>query len=124
MRFGIWVNPRREEGCAVVSLVYLDRLLKRHPWITVGPLTCHRLVLVSVVLAIKFWDDTYYSNSFYSKVGGVQLKDLNNLEKTYLQLLDYRLCVDPREYEEYRGIIMKAAQLPAPGGKSIAPGAA
>lgn len=111
------------EGCAVVSLVYLDRLLKRHPWITVGPLTCHRLVLVSVVLAIKFYDDTYYSNSFYAKVGGVQLKDLNNLERIYLQLIEYRLCVDPREYDEYHGIMMKAAQLPVAAGKHPAPSA-
>ncbi|CAK0868983.1 unnamed protein product [Prorocentrum cordatum] len=29
-------------------------------------------------------------------VGGLALKELNALEKTYLQLLDYKLFVDPQ----------------------------
>lgn len=100
-------------SCAVVSLVYLDRLIKRHPWIQVSPLTCHRLLLTSVVVAIKFYDDTYYSNAFYGKVGGLALKELNSLEKTYLQLIDYKLFVDPQEFQMYTGIILKAVQMDA-----------
>jgi len=98
-------------SCAVVSLVYLDRLIKRRPWIQVSPLTCHRLLLTSVVIAVKFYDDTYYSNAFYGKVGGLALKELNALEKTYLQLIDYKLFVDPQEFQMYTGIILKAMQL-------------
>jgi len=100
-------------SCAVVSLVYLDRLTKRHPWIQVSPLTCHRLLLTSVVIAIKYYDDTYYSNAFYGKVGGLALKELNALEKTYLQLLDYKLFVDPQEFQMYTGIILQATQMAA-----------
>ncbi|CAK0840501.1 unnamed protein product [Prorocentrum cordatum] len=95
-------------GCVVLSLVYLDRLIKRHRWIAVSPLTCHRLVLTSIVVAIKFYDDTYFSNKFYSQVGGVSLTELNYLERQFLGLVDFKLCVEPREYELYRDILLKA----------------
>jgi hypothetical protein len=96
-------------GCLITSLLYIDRLIKRRPLVVVSRLSCHRLMLVAIVLAIKFHDDTYYSNAFYAKVGGVQLKEFNSLERKFLQLIEWKLHVDDEEYNLYRSIICKAA---------------
>ena len=46
----------------------------------ISRLNIHRLVITAVMLAVKFFDDIYYSNAHYAKVGGVQLKEINDLE--------------------------------------------
>mmetsp|Transcript_38332 Transcript_38332/g.109986 ORF Transcript_38332/g.109986 Transcript_38332/m.109986 type:complete len:285 (+) Transcript_38332:55-909(+) len=48
--------------CYVVALVYMDRLIKRNPIIVVSALSCHRLMITSLVLAAKFQDDVFYGN--------------------------------------------------------------
>jgi len=95
--------------CYVLGLVYIDRLIKLRPNVVVSTLSCHRLLLCSMVLAAKFHDDCFYSNSFYAKVGGLKIEELNGLERKMLQLLDYKLLVQPEEFELYREILCKAA---------------
>ncbi|KAK3263423.1 hypothetical protein CYMTET_27770 [Cymbomonas tetramitiformis] len=63
------------------------------------PLSMHRLLLVCTMVAAKFCDDRHYSNALYSKVGGVEVKELNHLELTVLSVLGFRMCVKPSELE-------------------------
>eukprot|EP00445_Apocalathium_hangoei_P006527 CAMPEP_0203864294 /NCGR_PEP_ID=MMETSP0359-20131031/14676_1 /ASSEMBLY_ACC=CAM_ASM_000338 /TAXON_ID=268821 /ORGANISM="Scrippsiella Hangoei, Strain SHTV-5" /LENGTH=243 /DNA_ID=CAMNT_0050782003 /DNA_START=60 /DNA_END=791 /DNA_ORIENTATION=+ len=96
--------------CFVLALVYIDRMTKKHPDIVVGHLTCHRIVLCSMMLSAKFQDDVFYKNTFYGKVGGLALAEVNALEKHMLQMMDYRLHVMPEEFELYRSLLCKAAE--------------
>ncbi|CAK0824010.1 unnamed protein product [Prorocentrum cordatum] len=102
-------HTRCSSGCLVVSLLYIDRLIKRHPaYVVVSPLSCHRLMLISIAIAVKFHDDTYYSNAFYAKAGGVQLKEFNALERKFLQLIEWNLHVEAKEYDLYDMILRSA----------------
>lgn len=94
--------------CFVLSLVYIDRIVKLHDEFTVSILNIHRLLITSVMLAAKFFDDVYYSNAFYVRVGGVRTKELNLLEWQFLALVDYHLFVAPREYDQYRKNVLAA----------------
>merc|ERR1719238_157854 len=85
--------------CFVLCLVYIDRIVKREPKFTICDLNIHRLLVTSVMLAAKFFDDVYYSNAYYAKVGGVRTQELNALEALFLKLIEYRLHVLPHEYE-------------------------
>lgn len=96
--------------CFVLAMIYIDRLIKRHPYVTVDRLSCHRLAICAMTLAAKFQDDEFYTNSFYAKVGGIQLEEINALEVKMLQLLDYRLHVSPAEFEGYRHVLNEAAE--------------
>ena len=55
-----------------------------------------------MVVAIKFYDDTFFDNEYYSKVGGISCVEMNLLEVEILQMLDYNLSVGSEEYEKYR----------------------
>jgi len=37
-------------------------------------------MLTAVVIATKYFDDNYYKNSFYAKLGGISLELLNEME--------------------------------------------
>jgi hypothetical protein len=56
-------------------------------------LKINRFLLASILLSIKYNDDDYYKNDYYSKVGGVAINELNKLEAELLDLLEYELYV-------------------------------
>lgn len=94
--------------CYVLGLVYLDRVVKRHQHVSFSHLSSHRMLVCSMMLAAKFQDDCFYSNTFYAKVGGLKVEELNRLENKMVQLLDYRLYVSAQEFELYHSILCKA----------------
>jgi hypothetical protein len=60
------------------------------------------------MVAAKFFDDVYYSNGYYARVGGVRLKEMNLLEVRLLDLLQWRLFVSPMEYQQYMNNVLLA----------------
>jgi hypothetical protein len=60
------------------------------------------------MVAAKFFDDVYYSNGYYARVGGVRLKEMNLLEVRLLDLLQWRLFVSPTEYQQYMNNVLLA----------------
>lgn len=99
--------------CFVLCLVYIDRIVKLHPDFTICSLNIHRLLVTSVMLAVKFFDDVYYSNAYYAKVGGVKTREVNILEGQFLQLIEWRLHVTPEEFDQYRAHVCNASGTPA-----------
>ena len=52
-------------------------------------------------MAIKFNEDVYFSNDFYSKVGGIPLSELDDLEYHFLILTNFNIYVSPELYQKY-----------------------
>jgi len=46
-------------SCYVVAYIYLDRFLRRRPALAVDSFNVHRLLITSVLTAVKFVDDMY-----------------------------------------------------------------
>ncbi|MDR3549492.1 MAG: hypothetical protein P4M11_14705 [Candidatus Pacebacteria bacterium] len=69
-----------------------------------------RLALTAIVLAIKYQEDSYRDNAFYSKVGGISLFELNCLEIEMLTLLRFELYVHPRLFRQYAEEIARNAE--------------
>lgn len=86
------------EECHVLSLVYLERLLKCNPRFVISELRVHRLLLAATIVAVKVQDDDYYSNGYYAKVGGVSRDELMMLEAELLQHIGWRAHVDEEEF--------------------------
>jgi Cyclin len=91
----------------IIALIYLDRLTTRNKEIVLNIYCIHRLFLVSLVVALKFFDDKYYKNAYYSKVGGIPNAELNELEVSFLVCLDFNLFVSTEEYENYYNSLMQ-----------------
>jgi len=96
------------DECFVMALVYIDRASKTNPSMTVCDLTIHRLLIIAVMIAAKFHDDLYYSNSYYAKVGGLNTREANALEAAWLKALGWNLFVSAQEYQLYHRIVCQA----------------
>mmetsp|Transcript_62048 Transcript_62048/g.108633 ORF Transcript_62048/g.108633 Transcript_62048/m.108633 type:complete len:253 (-) Transcript_62048:26-784(-) len=97
------------DTCLLVALMYMDRIIKKHPHIRVSNLSSHRLFATALVIAVKFNEDKYYSNAYYAKVAGLRLQEVNKLERRFLQLLDWKVIVQQEEYAMYFELITAAA---------------
>ena len=62
----------------------------------------YRLILTAVLVTSKFYNDVFYGNHFVAYVGGVCLQELNLLEASFLELVEWRVWVEPvAEFEVY-----------------------
>lgn len=86
-------------ACYVLGLLYLEKLLKKHPDIKLSPLSCHRLASTSLTVAVKFHDDVFHDNLYYAKIAGVKVAEFNALESRFIQLLDWKFKAQPDEYD-------------------------
>jgi hypothetical protein len=94
--------------CFVYAIIYVDRILRVNPRFKLSNLNVHRTFFTALVVASKFYDDEYYSNAWYGRVGGVGTRELNILEVSFMKLIQFRLVVTPKEYEMYLKSVERA----------------
>jgi hypothetical protein len=103
-------NSKINHSTIIVQLIYIDRICKMNN-VILTYYNIHKLILAAFVLAIKYNEDTYYSNIDYSKIGGVSVIELNNLEFQYLILIDFKLFVQTELFYKYYNDIMSLKDL-------------
>ena len=87
------------DSCYVIGLVYLMRISEK---ILVTEYNIHRLLLISFVLATKIYDDEYFENKYYAKIGGISNKEINSMELEFVELLEFNLFVKEVEFELWK----------------------
>ena len=60
-----------------------------------------RLILTAVLLTAKMYNDTYYTNQYVASVGGVSLQNINELERFFMLMIDWRLYITTEEFDHY-----------------------
>jgi len=87
--------------CFILALIYIDRLIEKNNFL-LTELNVHRVVITAILLAAKFFDDAYYNNAYYAKVGGVLVSELNGLEVDFLFRINFSLHVQPDVFSKYQ----------------------
>eukprot|EP01105_Mastigella_eilhardi_P015848 TRINITY_DN3628_c1_g1_i1.p1 TRINITY_DN3628_c1_g1~~TRINITY_DN3628_c1_g1_i1.p1 ORF type:complete len:308 (+),score=140.03 TRINITY_DN3628_c1_g1_i1:117-1040(+) len=88
-------------GMLVACLILLDRVLYKHPQFTLSYGNVYRLYLMCIVAAQKMYEDVFYTQTFYSRVGDVALEEMDLLETELLKLLQFELWIGNDVYVEY-----------------------
>jgi hypothetical protein len=57
----------------------------------VNQFNIHRLFLTATAVAHKFWEDECYGNNHIAKIAGINVKELNLLERDFLKGIEWRL---------------------------------
>lgn len=57
-----------------------------------------RVILTTVLLCSKFYNDVYYSNEQVGYVGGIHFLEMNLLEAYFLKVIEFRLFIDEIEF--------------------------
>lgn len=80
------------------ALAILGRLERLDGRLRISAYNMHRLLITSVMISAKFLDHAWYSSKYYARVGGIStVAEMNGLEITMLQLLDFRIFLPLNE---------------------------
>ena len=89
-----------EKNIIILGLIYIDRICDINR-LRLTNYNIHRILFISILIALKYNEDSIYSNKYYSEVAGVSLKELNSMESSFLELLDFKLYVSEEEFKKY-----------------------
>lgn len=83
---------------SLVALLLVSRMLSRHPYFPLCALNAYRLLLTAFMTVTKAFSDRFYNNGLWARFGGVDVSELNRLEKAFLLLLDHRCFFTLEEF--------------------------
>jgi len=86
----------------VYSLILIDRLRKKQPTFRLTRQNVFYLITVGALVSEKVCEDCAPNGliSFFSRIAACSVADLNHLEITFLQLLDFHVSVKGDEFDE------------------------
>ena len=89
-----------ERSTLIISLIYIDRFCNKAK-VTLTHYNIHRILFSSILMGIKFNEDNFYDNKYYSQIAGVKLKELKVLEYNFIKMLNCELYVSRYLYDKY-----------------------
>lgn len=75
----------------ITGLCYLDNFF-------ISNKNIKKLILLSLMISTKFYEDYFHNNEHWAFLGGIDIKILNNLEKTYLMNVNYKLIISEEKF--------------------------
>ena len=89
-----------EKNTLILALIYIDRLCKIGK-ILLTNYNIYRILFSALILAIKYNEDKYFDNEYYSQIAGIKMEELKNIEYNFLSLCDFNVFVDEETFEKY-----------------------
>ena len=96
-----------EDATLISAIIILDRFCKKQK-IILTEFNVHKLLFVSVLIAIKSYEDKYFTNTFYAKICGIQTEVLNKLEYEFICSLDFQIYLDKNVYKKYQDLLLNS----------------
>ncbi|KAF5385596.1 hypothetical protein D9757_006759 [Collybiopsis confluens] len=93
------------QSVIVLSLHYIYRLKERNRSTPAQPGSEFRIAVAGLMMANKFLDDNTYTNKTWSEVSGIDLIEINRMEREFLMGVDCNLYVDKPTYESWLNLL-------------------
>ena len=81
----------------LTTIILLDKLIRANQntfaKVVMSKFSVHRIVATSLMISTKFLEDQYFDNKYWARLMGVDLKEANRLERSFLKYLDYKVNI-------------------------------
>ena len=84
----------------ILMLIYIDRFCNINK-IKLSYQIIHKLILSSLIIAIKYNEDEMYSLKVYARFGGVKKAELEFLEICFITCINFNLFVKEELFNKY-----------------------
>ncbi len=82
----------------ICLFIYIERISEK---IELTWFNIHKIIIASMLAAVKMNQDEIFPNSYYARVGGITLDEINYIELSFYNLIRYDLHIDVICYQEY-----------------------
>jgi hypothetical protein len=89
-----------EKSTLIISLIFIDKLCHTAD-VTLTHYNIHRILFTAVLISIKYNEDSFFDNQYYSEIAGVKIKELKLLEYTFVSMVDFNFYVSNEIYQKY-----------------------
>lgn len=87
--------------CGIITLVYINRCIQ-YTELAMHASNWRRIVLGGILMASKVWDDQAVWNVDYCGIlPRIDIEEMNELERTFLEMLQFNINVDSSVYTKY-----------------------
>ena len=101
----LYNNAKMNISTIILMIIYIDRLCKMNK-IKLTFSIIHKLLLSSLIVAIKYNEDEYNTLKFYAQCGGVSKTELSILEFSFITSIDFNLFVSEDLFNKYYDIFV------------------
>lgn len=91
---------RMSGSTIILMLIYIDRLCNINK-IKLTYRIIHKLILSSLIVAIKYNEDEIYSLKVYAEIGGVTKAELEFLEICFISFINFNLFIKEELFNKY-----------------------
>ena len=92
------------DSTLVFILIYIDRLCHKYNF-KINNYNIYKLLLASMVVAIKFNEDEFYTSEFYGQLGGISKIEMNNLEYEFATMINFNLFIKEDLFYQYYNLL-------------------
>jgi hypothetical protein len=89
-----------EKNTLISALVYIDKFCKKSK-IMLTYYNIHKIIFAAILISIKFNEDGFFDNEFYSQIAGIKKSELNNIEYHFFYMCDFNIFVSEESFEKY-----------------------
>lgn len=103
-------NANINASTIVLIAIYIDRFCSIYEFhLTMNNI--YRVILTALYVAVKYNEDSVYSISIYSQLGGISSFELQRLEYSFLEKIDYSLYVEEEFYTKCEAYFLNQLNL-------------
>ena len=103
----LYKYTKMNSSTIILILIYIDRLCNINKF-KLTYYNIHKLILSSMVVAIKYNEDEYYPMRIYAKLGGISKAEMCFLEFYFVSLVKFNLFVTKELFDKYNDYISSA----------------
>ena len=98
-----------EKEVPILALVYVERLLLKSG-LAISGRNWRKIIFTALVMASKIWDDESFENENFAKTfDQFSTKQINEMERIFLNFIEYSLYIKSSDYAKYYFILRSFA---------------
>ena len=90
-----------EDNTLIAAYIYIHRICQKGNIILTNNII-HSILIGAILISIKYNEDDFFNNNFFSEIVGIEPKELRDIEYAFLELCEFEMYISSDLFEKYK----------------------